>query len=250
MCAALLLAVAVPLFLLGTAVRSVALDKTFYLAEFARYGVGQTTGLSPDQLAEIADAFIAYFEAPPGQIDVRVRLPQEESPLLNDREVRHMADVQALMHGVFGARNLGLLALLVGALALVAASYASTRQLNPSARPRLRSPARTTFFSAALQAPSRPLLLALGLGGITAVVSVGLVALVALLDFSALFLQFHFLSFANDLWMLDPGRDRLIQLFPQGFFFDASMRVALQTAGSGALVAFGSLAGLRLLPRP
>ncbi len=46
------------------------------------------------------------------------------------------------------------------------------------------------------------LMLALGLG--------------TLLGFDQLFWQFHLISFANELWQLDPTRDYLILLFPTG----------------------------------
>ena len=63
-------------------------------------------------------------------------------------------------------------------------------------------------------------------GGVT----LGLVALVglgSLVGFDRLFLAFHLISFSNDLWQLDPRRDYLIAMFPQGFFFDATMLIAL-----------------------
>jgi uncharacterized membrane protein len=31
------------------------------------------------------------------------------------------------------------------------------------------------------------------------------------------------MSFSNDLWLLDPSKDYLIMMFPQGFFFDAAV---------------------------
>jgi len=43
------------------------------------------------------------------------------------------------------------------------------------------------------------------------------------MDFGQMFTQFHFLAFTNELWMLDPSRDFLIMLFPEGFWYDASM---------------------------
>ncbi len=75
------------------------------------------------------------------------------------------------------------------------------------------------------------LMLALGLG--------------TLLGFDQLFLQFHLLSFANDFWQLDPTRDYLVMLFPQGFWYDATLFVALATA-VGAVV-LGGLAGWYLV---
>jgi integral membrane protein (TIGR01906 family) len=50
-----------------------------------------------------------------------------------------------------------------------------------------------------------------------------LLGLLALLDFDRFFLQFHLISFANDLWQLDPAKDFLIMLFPQGFWYDATI---------------------------
>ena len=41
------------------------------------------------------------------------------------------------------------------------------------------------------------------------------------------FRYFHLISFTNDLWILDPRRDYLIMMFPQGFFFDSTMFIAM-----------------------
>ena len=62
-------------------------------------------------------------------------------------------------------------------------------------------------------------------GGIT----LGLVLLVglgSLVGFDRLFLAFHLISFSNNLWQLDPRRDYLIAMFPQGFFLDATLLIA------------------------
>ena len=57
--------------------------------------------------------------------------------------------------------------------------------------------------------------------------------LLALAGFEAMFTIFHQISFANDLWLLDPRRDYLLMLFPLGFWFDAAMTVALRAGGGG-----------------
>ena len=53
--------------------------------------------------------------------------------------------------------------------------------------------------------------------------------LFAIVGFDSLFLKFHQLSFSNDFWQLDPRTDYLIIMFPLGFWFDATMRVAATT---------------------
>ena len=58
----------------------------------------------------------------------------------------------------------------------------------------------------------------------------------AVIDFGWLFTQFHFLSFTNDLWMLDPRKDYLIIMFPQRFFFEATLFIGTLTTINFALL--------------
>lgn len=193
---------AIPLVLLGYNLRGVALEQRFYLTEFSRYRIGAQTGIGNDELRMVADAFIDYFQAPPGRMNLQLARGGAMQPLFNERELAHMEDVQALIRAIFQIQALALgyvvLYFLIG-LALQ----------------------RRAFLALAGR------VLALG-GGLTVALFVGLGAL-ALVDFSELFLQFHLVSFANDLWLLDPERDYLIRLFPQGFFQDAALRIAAFT---------------------
>ena len=61
---------------------------------------------------------------------------------------------------------------------------------------------------------------------------IGVLGALAATDFSDLFIQFHLLSFSNDLWLLDPRTDNLIRLFPQEFFLDAAMRIVSSPSSS------------------
>jgi uncharacterized membrane protein len=59
--------------------------------------------------------------------------------------------------------------------------------------------------------------------------------------FSQLFWQFHIISFPNEFWLLDPTKDYLKMLFPDGFFYDLFCAVALGTAGLAIIL--GGVAG-------
>ena len=61
------------------------------------------------------------------------------------------------------------------------------------------------------------------------------------LNFNRLFHLFHIISFSNEFWMLDPASDYLIMLFPQGFWFDATLFSALLTIALA--VVLGGVAG-------
>ena len=56
------------------------------------------------------------------------------------------------------------------------------------------------------------------------------------MGFDTLFLKFHQLSFANDLWQLDSRQDYLVMLFPQDFWFDATMWVATRAIAGALLI--------------
>ncbi len=52
---------------------------------------------------------------------------------------------------------------------------------------------------------------------------VALAIVSTLADFRQAFTQFHFIAFTNELWMLDPTKDYLIMLFPERFWYDATL---------------------------
>jgi integral membrane protein (TIGR01906 family) len=212
--------IALPTFLITSGVRQIALGQGFYLDEFAKYRVGAVTGLSQPELHQVAQAFIQYFLAPPQRMDQAVALPGGRGPLFNQRELDHMVDVQLLMHRVFDVWTLSLVVLLASGLLIIVV------------HPATGGPA---------------LVRAGAIGGALAVIIVGTAAVASMVNFSAVFTQFHFLSFTNDLWVLDPRTDRLIQLFPLGFFFDAALRIGVQTVALGAVVFAVSIAGLRVM---
>jgi integral membrane protein (TIGR01906 family) len=217
-----LLALALPVFLVTNGVRWVALDEGFYLEEFTRYDVGRSTGLPRDELRKIAGAFVQYFQTQPGPLLITATFAGGPSPLFNDREIRHMADVQIIMGRVLATWRLAVGAIVLSSCALLAMDH----------------------FTG-----SRSLALAGAIGGAISVGAVGALSLATLADFGQLFLQFHFMSFSNDLWILDPARDHLIQLFPQGFFFDSAVRIGFQTVALG--IAVLAISGFALfLPAP
>lgn len=53
--------------------------------------------------------------------------------------------------------------------------------------------------------------------GVLMAVAIG-ICIWGFVDFESLFLQFHLVSFTNDLWLMDPLRDLMIALMPESFF--------------------------------
>jgi len=205
-----LFVVAVPLFLIIGSVLDVAADRDFYATEFAKYGVGRVTGLDDPQLMAVADSFIAYLRDPAARLDtVEVTLNGTRRQLFNEKELHHMADVKVIFNLVRQVR------LVAGAVLLIL-PLVGLWLVGGAILPRLG--------------------MVLAAGGILTVVVLGLAGLLSLVDFSSAFVMFHELAFSNDLWMLDPRTDYLIMLYPEGFWLDATLRIAMLSAVEAAIL--------------
>jgi len=75
------------------------------------------------------------------------------------------------------------------------------------------------------------------------VFTLGLLAFFGLwagIDFNGLFLTFHWVSFSNDLYFLDPSEDYLMMMFPEGFFVDASLLLIGSTVAQALFMGGGA----------
>ena len=199
----------IPVLLLSASLGIAANCPWLYKYGFEKYEVGRTTGLPDIELEKVAKSIINYFNSSEKDLYVVVEKNGQPFVLFNDREVAHMRDVKGLFRLDYY--------LLVGTL-IYAIAFILLNLLLWKDRRRL---AQGLFGGGVL---TLGLMAALGLG--------------ALLDFESLFLQFHLISFDNYLWQLNPATDYLIRLFPQGFYYDATIFCAIGT-GAGAVILGG-----------
>jgi integral membrane protein (TIGR01906 family) len=222
--AAALFILSIPLLLVLTNVRIAATDVHVYQYSFRHYDVAPVTGVSLPELDQAARDIVAYFETSPRSalLDVRVEQNGEQVPLFNQKEVLHMRDVRNLFQSVFHLQELAF----VYAVGYVVAVFIWSRERS------LRRLARLATIAGALTA----LLLAVS-------------AIAVMVGFDQLFTEFHVISFANDFWQLDPARDHLIQMFPQGFWFDVTLGVVVMTVLEGGLLAAAGMGYLAWVDR-
>ncbi len=202
--------------LFGTlSLRWLVSDVGWYRAGFSKYGVSERTGISPDELGRAAEQISRYLLLERDSIDIPVKVGNQMRPLFNERELKHLDDVQKLLAGFYTIQ---------GAAAWWVILYLVACRLW------LKGGSRSAVGNQ------------LRWGGALALALFGAFGLLSMMDFDELFLRFHLISFDNDLWMLDPTRDYLIMMFPQGFWYDSAVRLATAT-GAQALVAIllGSL---------
>ena len=191
-----------PILLLTASIAWAANSLWLYEYGFDKYGVSQTTGLAGVELEKAATGLISYFNSGEEYISLTVVKGDRAFELFNQRETAHLRDVKGLIWLDYW--------LLLGTL-IYTLVYAGVSLFWRGRRYRCRLAWGLVGGGSITVA----LMLALGLG--------------ALLNFDRLFLQFHLISFANELWQLDPAKDYLIMLFPQGFWYDATLFCVLTT---------------------
>ncbi|MDA8188283.1 MAG: TIGR01906 family membrane protein [Dehalococcoidales bacterium] len=190
--------IAIPLAIISTDVRWLALSPSFYENGQMKFGAMQTIGLRAEQVQASSRALSSYFGS---HNDLASELQKQGLPadFFNERETNHLKDVKVLLIRVLRVQQI---ALGYGIIFLLVALVLGPRNF--------------------LRRVSRGLLLGAGL---TVVVLIVFGAL-SFADFSDLFLMFHLVSFTNDLWILDPRTDYLIRMFPSQFFFEAALTLA------------------------
>lgn len=207
-----------PVLLLTVTISGAVNSAWLYRYGFQKYDVGSVTGLADSELEKIAAELINYFNSAEEYVDVTVVKDNQPFVLFNQREVSHLKDVKGLVWLNYWV--------LFGTL-IYTLSYSGVSLFGRKRRYWRRLAWGVVGGSGITLA----VMLALGLG--------------MLVSFDQLFLQFHLASFANDFWQLDPSRDYLIMLFPEGFWYDAALFCALGTAGMAVIL--GGVAGSYLV---
>ena len=190
-----------PLFLIAVNARWVINAPPLYSYGYDRYEsqIRYFLDIERDEYLSGGRQIRDYFNNNDEFLSLNVEIRGIRHPnIYNEIEVIHMYDVKQLVRGVYRVSEF------TGAylLGFVLVGFFLWR------RKFLRTLCRFMIMGGAFT---------LGLG---AVVGIG-----SLAGFDRLFLMFHQISFTNDFWQLDPRRDYLIAMFPQGFFFDATILI-------------------------
>ncbi len=203
-----------PILLLTASIGWEVNSHWLYKYGFQKYDVSQTTGIAEVELEKAATGLISYFNSGEEYISLTVIKDGELFELFNQREAVHLKDVKGLIRLDYWV----LLGTLIYALGYAGVSLFWRRK---------KYWRRLAWGVVGGGGITLALMLAIGLG--------------ILLNFDQLFYQFHLLSFTNEFWQLDPTRDYLIMLFPEGFWYDAAIFCAGITVGLAIIL--GGVAG-------
>ncbi len=183
---------------------------TLYKYGFDKNEISQATGIDKLQLTNVAQHLIDYFNLKVNTAQIVVSNQGGEFNLFNERELVHLEDVRNLIQLDYWVQRGALVLLIICFLAL--------------------------FFG--FNVGWQMIVKGLFWGSLVTIGLMTIIALWALFGFERFFLLFHLVSFSNEYWILDPAKDYLIRLFPEGFFYDAAM------FGFGAIILEALLIGV------
>lgn len=176
----------------------------YYEKEYEKYRVLEDLPpMTMDDLLYVTDEMMAFLRGNRDHLHVFTTIGGEEREFFNAREIAHMEDVKVLFLGGLALRRF--------CLALSAACLLILFLWKKKA---------------ALLSLPRSLYLGAGIFFGAAVLIAGIIST----NFSKYFVVFHKIFFNNDLWILDPATDLLINIVPEPFFMDTALRIGITFA--------------------
>ena len=176
-------------------------SRSFYRHEYANYDNAATIGISDEGLMEVTEGLLDYLWGMRDDLNMQAEIRGEMREVFSQREKDHMVDVRYLIEL---ARNALVICLPAGILAWAAAILIACKKKGA-----LKFAGIGYLAGAALL-----------------FVFVGIVVLLAMRDFNAVFIKFHEIFFTNDLWLLN-WDDMLIMMVPEPFFADCAALIAI-----------------------
>lgn len=182
-----------------------AFDERLYHQEMKKNEVYKIFDGGEPQVNAIVSDVLAYLKGAKKDLS---------NSYFNDKEIAHMRDVKKLIQKIRLIGYISGITLIIVLLLLLAND-------------------RRFFVATMLRGAVITLALMIAL------------AIISSVNFSRFFFQFHTITFSNDFWLLDPGKDTLIKLFPERFFIDMFRRI-IAVSGAVAIALLAAFLTARL----
>ncbi len=172
----------------------------YYQHEYTKYNVlDNLPPMTMDDLLIVTEEMMAYLRGNRKDLHVKTVMGGEYREFFTEREIAHMEDVQGLFLAAVFLRRLCLV-LIFFCIGTIYLTKGNLRLILP----------KMLFFGTLL------------FFGTAAVLG-----LIISTDFSKYFIVFHHIFFDNDLWILDPSVDMLINIVPEPFFMDTAFFILI-----------------------
>lgn len=193
----IILIIFLPIFILLQIINTSVFNIKFYDKKYKEYGIEKITGKNSEELIVVTEDLLNYLK--------EEELELEYKELYSNRDIIHLVDVKYLFQKGFIIRKLSFI---LSVFSIIFLYFKDKRYLYKS-----------TFYSS-----------------IISIILMLLIFVFSYIDFDKLFTYFHLALFDNDYWILDPEKDFLIKLFPEGFFIDIFGKITLLFIGVMAII--------------
>lgn len=184
-------------------------NMNYFRKEFEKYNVTQNIDMEMDDIMYVMDELMDYLHGDREDLEnIVTEVNGETRDFFTEREKTHMADCKVLFDGGFAIRKGAAVVFVALTLLLVFKKKFSLRRFLKYA----------ALFSVIIAAAA------------------GILAVAASIDFNGCFIVFHELFFNNDLWILDPAEDLIINILVEPFFADMALKIALYCAAVLAVI--------------
>lgn len=174
--------------------------RPFYAYEYGRDNTAQKIGMTDEGLMNATNTLLDYLRDERKDIVVIETVNGKEREIFDQRETLHMADVKNLYRR---ARRVRSLAGLAGLFILLGLFYKAGKGQMKELPEGYRDGAVLMFLL------------------------VSFILIWCVVDFNQFWLQFHYIFFDNDLFLLDPSVSIMINMFPEVFFRDMVLAVII-----------------------
>ena len=174
-------------------------DFSVYQREYEKYDVLDDLDMKMEDVMYVTEEMMAYLRGDRDTLSVITTVEGQEQDFFNEQDRFHMGEVRDLFIGGLNIRTGAVIVSLICLVFLIASKARLKKIL------------------------ARSYQIALGITG-AAVLFIGAAAII---DFNAVFVQFHHIFFDNDLWLFDPAEDYMIRMLPEGLFADMVLRIGV-----------------------
>lgn len=192
----------------------------WYMNRMDKYEISEYTGIDRDDIERICHTLADYLKGKRQDINITADVHGNSREVFNDKEKYHMVDVRNIFDLVRSLTP-------VSVILFIVCAFASIKTFG-----------KKTFNMGIL------------LIGIVPPVLVVVPVIAALVDFHRVFTLFHELFFTNDLWLLDPRTDILIQMLPQPFFESTALLWGITAIALFSICIVAGIVGLKRIKRP
>lgn len=172
-------------------------DFDVYQREYEKYDVLSDLDMTMDDVMYVTHEMMDYLRGEGDTLSVITTVEGREQDFFNEQDRFHMEEVRGLFIGGLNIR-LGVCVIGLICIAFLIITHADVKKVIP-----------------------RGYWIALGITG----AAVLLIGTASVIDFNAVFVQFHHIFFDNDLWIFDPAEDYMIRMLPEGLFYDMVIRI-------------------------